>query len=187
MTAEGLEVLLDEDEINAIVRRIAAELSERYDDGVVLVAVLRGSVPFLADLVRAMSIRSVVDFVAITPYKPDTGRVRLLMDITTDIRDRDVVVVEDIVDTGLTTAFMLGELSRRDPRSLEICTFVDRPARRVVPVELAHVGIQIPDEFVIGYGLDHQGRYRNARVLATADTAVLAQDPDAYVQHLYGA
>ena len=187
MTAEGLEVLLEEGEIEAIVRRVAGELSDRYDDGVVLISVLRGSVPFLADLVRSMTIRSVVDFVAITPYKPGTGRVRLLMDITTDIRDREVVVVEDIVDTGLTSAFLMGELSRREPRSLAICTFVDRPARRVVPVDLAHVGIEIPDEFVIGYGLDHQGRYRNARVLATADTAILAQDPDAYVESLYGA
>ncbi len=187
MAAEGLEVLLETEEIDAIVDRVAGEISERYDDGVVLVAVLRGSVPFLADLVRAMSIRSVVDFVAITPYTPGTGRVRFLMDITTDLTDRDVLVVEDIVDTGLTSAFLLGELSRRQPESLSICTFVDRPARRVVPVDLDHVGIQIPDEFVIGYGLDHKGRYRNVRVLATADTAVLERDPDAYVQELYGA
>ncbi len=187
MADDGLEVLLDADEIDAVVARLAGELSARYDDGVVLVAVLRGSVPFLADLVRAMTIHSVVDFVSLTPYAPGTGRVRLLMDVTTDLQDRDVVIVEDIVDTGLTSAFLLGELERRRPRSLTICTFVDRPAQRVVPIELAHVGIEIPDEFVIGYGLDHQGRYRNLRVLATADTSVLADDPDAYVELLYGA
>ncbi len=182
MTTEGLEVILD-----AIVSRLAGELSERHDDGVVLVAVLRGSVPFLADLVRAMTIHSVVDFVALTPYTPGTGRVRLLMDVSTDLADRDVVIVEDIVDTGLTSAFLLGELSRRGPRSLSICTFVDRPARRVVPIDLDHVGVEIPDKFVIGYGLDHQGRYRNLRVLATADTTILGEDPDAYVEALYGA
>lgn len=183
----GLELLLDESEISDTVQRLADELSARHDDGVVLVAVLRGSVPFLADLARAMTINSVVDFVALTSYTPGAGRVRMLMDVTTDLTDRDVVLVEEIVDTGLTSAFLLSELGRRDVRSLSICTLIDRPARRVVPVELDHVGLEIPDQYVIGYGLDHQGRYRNLRVLATADTDVLAEDPDAYVEALYGA
>ena len=185
--APGLELLLDESEISATVQRLADELSERHEDGVVLVAVLRGSVPFLADLARAMSIRSVVDFVALTSYTPGAGRVRMLMDVTTDVTDRDVVLVEEIVDTGLTSAFLQSELGRREPRSLSICTLINRPARRVVPIELDHVGLEIPDRYVIGYGLDHQGRYRNLRVLATADTEVLAEDPDAYVEALYGA
>ena len=184
--APGLELLLDESEVAATVQRLANELSERHEDGVVLVAVLRGSVPFLADLARAMSIRSVVDFVALTSYRHGAGRVRMLMDVTTDLTDRDVVLVEEIVDTGLTSAFLLSELGRRGSRSLSVCTLIDRPARRVVPVELNHVGIEIPDRYVIGYGLDHQGRYRNLRVLATADTDVLAEDPDAYVEALYG-
>ncbi len=183
----GLELLLDESEISDTVQRLADELSAGHDDGVVLVAVLRGSVPFLADLARAMTINSVVDFVALTSYTPGAGRVRMLMDVTTDLTDRDVVLVEEIVDTGLTSAFLLSELGRRDVRSLSICTLIDRPARRVVPVELDHVGLEIPDQYVIGYGLDHQGRYRNLRVLATADTDVLAEDPDAYVEALYGA
>ncbi len=185
--APGLELLLDEPGISATVQRLADELSERHEDGVVLVAVLRGSVPFLADLARAMSIRSVVDFVALTSYTPGAGRVRILMDVTTDLTDRDVVLVEEIVDTGLTSAFLLSELGRRDVRSLSICTLINRPARRVAPVKLDHVGLEIPDRYVIGYGLDHQGRYRNLRVLATADTDVLAKDPDAYVEALYGA
>ena len=185
--AEGLEILLDQDEIEAMVARLARELSERFDDGVVLAAVLRGSVPFLADLVRAMTVRPLVDFLAITPYAPGTGRVRLLKDLDLDITGRDVVIVEDIVDTGLTTAFLRGELSRRSPRSLTICAMVDRPARRVVPVELDHVGLEIPDRFVIGYGLDHEGRYRNLRILAAADPDVLAENPDAYVEALYPA
>ena len=95
--------------------RLAAELSDRYDDGVVMIAVLRGSVPFLADLVRAMTIRTSVDFVALSPYTPGTGRVRLVMDTSTSIEGRDVVIVEDIVDTGLTAAFLQGELGRRSP------------------------------------------------------------------------
>ncbi|MEM9467121.1 MAG: hypoxanthine phosphoribosyltransferase [Actinomycetota bacterium] len=183
----GPDILLDGDGINDVVARLAGDLSDRYDDGVVMIGVLRGSVPFMADLVRAMSIATMVDFVALSPYTPGTGRVRMVMDASINIEDRDVVIVEDIVDTGLTSAFLLGELRRRNPRSVSLCTFVDRPARRVVPVEIDHVGIEIEDRFVIGYGLDYEGRYRNLRVLAVADTGVLDQDPDAYVETLYGA
>ena len=184
---EGLSVLLDADGIDTTVNRLAAEISERYDDGVVLAGVLRGSVMFLADLVRALTIRPIVDFMAITPYAPGTGRVRLLKDLDLDVSGRQVVLVEDIVDTGLTSAFLRGELARRSPSSVAVCAFVDRPARRVVPVDIEHVGIEIPDEFVIGYGLDHQGRYRNLRMLATADLELLDTDPDAYVSTLYPA
>lgn len=187
MSTQTPEILLDQDGIARVVQRLAAELSERYDDGVVLVAVLRGSVLFLADLVRAMTIRTTVDFVALSPYTPNTGRVRLVMDVATSLEGRDVVIIEDIVDTGLTSAFLVGELRRRSPRSVSLCTLVDRPARRVVPVEIDHTGIQIEDRFVIGYGLDFEGRYRNLQVLAAADADVLTADPDAYVEALYGA
>ena len=182
-----LDILLDGDGVDRVVTRLAAELSERFGDGVVMIGVLRGSVPFLADLVRAMSIATTVDFVALSPYRPGTGRVRLVMDASINVEDRDVVIVEDIVDTGLTSAFLLGELRRRSPRSVSLCTLVDRPARRVVPVEIDHVGLEIEDRFVIGYGLDFEGRYRNVRVLAAADLDVLRHDPDAYVEALYGA
>jgi hypoxanthine phosphoribosyltransferase len=179
-------VLLDQDGIQQVVKRLADELSARYDDGLVLVAVLRGSVPFLADLVRAMSIRTTVDFVALSPYAPGTGRVRLVMDAATSVEGRDVVIVEDIVDTGLTAAFLLSELGRRNSKSVSLCTLVDRPARRIVPVDLDFVGLEVEDHFVIGYGLDFDGRYRNLQVLATADPTTLANDPDAYLS-LYGA
>ena len=181
------EILLDRGGIDAIVERLAGELSERHDDGVVMIGVLRGSVPFLADLVRSMTIATMVDFVALSPYTPGTGRVRLVMDASINIEGRDVVIVEDIVDTGLTSAFLLGEFERRAPRSVSLCTLVDRPARRVVPVDIDHIGIEIEDRFVIGYGLDFEGRYRNVRVLAAAEADVLATDPDAYVEALYGA
>ena len=183
----GIEVILDEAGIDDVVARIAAEISAGWNDGVVLAGVLRGSVPFLADVARAMTVRPLIDFLAITPYAPNTGRVRLLKDLDIDIAGREVLIVEDIVDTGLTTAFIHGELARREPSRIGVCALVDRPARRVVPVEIDHLGIQIPDRFVIGYGLDHEGRYRNARVLAAADPAVLDADPDAYVEALYPA
>lgn len=184
--APSADVLLDRDGIRQEVDRLAVELSERFDDGVVMVAVLRGSVPFLADLVRAMSIRTMVDFVALSPYAPGTGRVRLVMDVATSVEGRDVVLVEDIVDTGLTAAFLQAEMARRKPRSVALCTLIDRPARRIVPVELDFVGLEIEDRFVIGYGLDYEGRYRNLQVLAAVDSEVLAGDPDAYLG-LYGA
>ena len=183
---EDPEILLDSDAIDEVVSRLAGELSVRFEDGVILAGVLRGSVPFLADLARAMTVHPVLDFIAITAYSPGSGRVRMLKDLDIDVRDRDVVIVEDIVDTGLTSAFLRAELDRRDPRSVSICTLLDRPARRVVPVDLEHVGLEIPDQFVIGFGLDYEGRYRNLRLVAVADPDVLRDDPDAYVDALYG-
>ena len=180
-------VLLTAAQIDEIVARLAAEMSSRYRDGVVLIGVLRGSVPFLADLVRAMTVPVSVDFIAITPYTPDSGRVRLLKDLDLDIAGRDAVIVEDIVDTGLSTAFLRSELQRRRPRSVAVCTLLDRRIRRVVPVEIDFVGSDVSDSFVIGFGLDHEGRYRNLRLIATADMELLADDPDAYVPVLYGS
>ena len=180
-------VLLTAEQIDETVARLAGEMSARYPDGVVLVGVLRGSVPFLADLVRAMTVRVNVDFLAITPYTPDSGRVRLLMDLDTDIAGRDAVIVEDIVDTGLSTAFLRAELLRRRPRSVAVCTLLDRRVRRVVPVKIDFAGAEVFDDFVIGFGLDHEGRYRNLRLVAAADIEVLAADPDAYVPLLYGS
>ncbi len=179
-------VLLTAEQIDETVARLAAEMSARYPHGALLVGVLRGSVPLLADLVRAMTPPVNVDFLAVTPYTPDSGRVRLLKDLDFDIVGRDVVIVEDIVDTGLSTAFLCNELRRRGPRSVAVCTLLDRRARRVVPVDLAFIGAEVSDDFVIGFGLDHEGRYRNLRLVAAADVDVLAADPDAYVPLLYG-
>ena len=180
-------VLLDVEEIEAIVARLAAAMSARYPEGVVLIGVLRGSVPFLADLARAMTVPVSVDFMAITPYTPGSGRVRLLKDLDLDIAGRDAVIVEDIVDTGLSTAFLRSELERRRPRSVSVCTMLDRRIRRVVPVEIDFAGAEVSDSYVIGFGLDHEGRYRNLRLVAVADVDLLAADPDAYVPVFYGS
>ena len=179
-------LLLSPEQIDETVARLAGEMSARYPGGAVLVGVLRGSVPFLADLVRAMTVPVNVDFLAITPYTPDSGRVRLLKDLDFDIAGRDTVIVEDIVDTGLSTAFLSRELCRRGPRSVAVCTLLDRRARRVVPVDIDFAGVEVSDDFVIGFGLDHEGRYRNLRLVAAADIEVLAADPDAYMAALYG-
>lgn len=179
-------VLLDAEQIDAIVARLAAEMSARYRDGAVLIGVLRGSVPFLADLARAMTVPVCVDFMAITPYTPGAGRVRLLKDLDLDIAGRDAVIVEDIVDTGLSTAFLRSQLERRGPRSVSVCTLLDRRVRRVVPVEIDFAGAEVSDSFVVGFGLDHEGRYRNLKLVAAADMELLAADPDAYVPAFYG-
>lgn len=179
--------LLGPADLRATVARLGAELSEAYDDGVVLVGLLKGGLILLADLVRTMSITPIVDFLAVTPYTEETGRVRIVKDLDMDIAGRDVVLVDGVVDTGLTTTYLLGELEGRSPRSVEVCTLVDKTSRRVVPVSLRFVGIATEEPYVVGYGLDHSERYRNLDVLAPADPAVLAADPDAMLGDLYGA
>lgn len=164
---------------------MAAGISEAHGDGVVLVAVLKGSVPFLADLARALTVRPVFDFMAISSYAPDTGRVRIVKDLDTDIHGRDVVVVEDIVDTGLTLHYLLDQLAGREPRSIEACALLDRTSRRILPVPVRHAAFEIGDDFVIGYGLDFAQRYRNLDRVMVGDVEVLQDDPDAYVAELY--
>ena len=180
-------VLLTAKQIETTIARLAAEMSARYPDGAILIGVLRGSVPFLADLVRAMTVPVSVDFMAITPYTPGSGRVRLLKDLDLDIAGRHAVIVEDIVDTGLSTAFLRSELQRRRPRSVGVCALLDRRVRRVVPVEIDFAGVEVSDSYVIGFGLDHEGRYRNLRLVAVADMELLARDPDVYVPVFYGS
>jgi hypoxanthine phosphoribosyltransferase len=181
------EILIPRPELRRGVRRLAGEVSSTYPDGVVMVAVLKGSLIFLADLVRALTIRPTIDFLAISRYEPDSGRVRLVKDLDTDISGRDVLLVEDIVDTGLSLGFLLGELARREPRSIEVCTLLDKSARRILPTPIAFTGFDVPDVFVLGYGLDFAGRYRNLDVVVAGDLGVLSADPDAYVSQLYGS
>lgn len=179
-------MLITGEELRAGVRRLAQELSEAYDDGVLLVAVLKGSVLFLADLVRSLTILPDVDFLAISSYAEGTGRVRLVKDLDADVAGRHVVLVEDIVDTGLTLTYVLGELARRGPSSLEVCTLLDKAVRRIVPINLRFTGFTVGDEFVLGYGLDFAERYRNLDLVAVADQQVLRADPDAYGPGFYG-
>ena len=174
------------DALQAGVRRLGGRLSADYPDGVLLVAVLKGSVVFLADLIRAMSVPVEVDFLAISSYAPETGRVRIVKDLDSDICGRDVVLVEDIVDTGLTLTYLLGELGRRSPHSLEACALLDKECRRIVPTPVRYVGFEIGDEFVLGYGLDYAERYRNLDMVIGGDLLALRADPDAHVGELFG-
>ena len=171
------------DHVEGLGRRIAAD----HPDGVVLVGVLKGALVFLADLARAIpDIDVTVDFLAISRYAPDSGRVRILMDLELDIEGRDVVLVEDMVDTGLTLAYLLRHLAERKPRRVDVCTLLDRPVRRIVPLEVRYAGEEIGDVFVLGYGLHHADLYRNLPFVVTADRGVVAEHPEAYVEALYG-
>ena len=165
--------------------RLATELSAAYPGGVILVAVLKGSVLFLADLARQLTVPVVVDFMAISSYAPDSGRVRIVKDLETDVFDEDVVLVEDIVDTGLSLTYLLNQLRARKPRSVAACVLLDKAVRRIVPTPLRFRGFAIEDEFVLGYGLDYAGRYRNLDRVVAGDLNRLRADPDAYVQDLY--
>jgi hypoxanthine phosphoribosyltransferase len=177
--------LISAAELQAAVARLGAEVSAAYPDGVVAVGVLKGSVPFLADLVRAITVPVEVDFLAISSYGEGTGRVRIVKDLDIDIHARAALLVEDIVDTGLTLTYILSVLRRRQPASLEVCALLDKTARRIVPPPVRFVGFTIPDEFVLGYGLDFAERYRNLNCVVAGDLKALRADPDAHVGELF--
>ena len=185
MSQAAPQVLFDREQVQAAVARLAEELSATYDDGVVLVAVLKGSVLFLADLVRRMRVHPIVDFMSVSTFGEGGPRVRILKDLDVDVTGRDVVLVEDVVDTGLSLSWLLEELRARGCSSLEVCALVDKPQRRIVPVDVRWIGLTVSEPYVCGYGLDVAERYRNLDVIAVADTSVLAADPDAYVEALY--
>jgi hypoxanthine phosphoribosyltransferase len=187
VTAASPAVLLDRAALGDIVRRLADEITADHPEGVVLVGVLKGAMIFLSDLARAITdIDVTVDFLAISRYAPDSGRVRILKDLDLATAGRDVVLVEDIVDTGLTLAYLLGHLRDLGPRRVEVCTLLDRPVRRIVPLRARYVGAEIPDLWVLGYGLHFADLYRNVPYVVEADRDVVSARPDAYVTELYG-
>jgi hypoxanthine phosphoribosyltransferase len=164
------EILVPEDDLNRRVKEIAEQVSEDYlGKDLVLIGVLKGAVFFLSDLMRHLTVPCEVDFMAVASYGSATkssGVVRILKDLDTVIADRDVLIVEDIVDSGLTLQYLLRNLAGRNPRSLEVCALLIKPERRKVELETRYVGFEIPDRFAIGYGLDHAERYRNLPYVA---------------------
>jgi hypoxanthine phosphoribosyltransferase len=180
-------VLLEPDAVAAHVARLGAEIERDHPDGVVLIGVLKGALIFVADLARAITgVPVEVDFISISRFAPDSGRVKILHDLDSDISGRDVVVVEDMVDTGLTLAYLMGQLQERAPRALSACTLLDRPTRRIVPHDLRYRGLVLDDEFVLGYGLHARDLYRNLPFVAAGDRHLVAETPEAYVEQLYG-
>lgn len=159
-------VLLDQETIQRRVREMALQISRDYadTDDLLLVGVLKGSVMLMVDLARSLQRDVALDFIAISSYGAATttsGVVRMLKDLDTDIGGRNVVIVEDIVDSGLTLAYLRESLRRRNPASLRICALLNKPSRREADVRLDYQGFDIPNEFVVGYGLDFAERYRN--------------------------
>lgn len=180
-------LLLGREDLAEIVERLGAEIAADHPDGVVLIGVLKGALIFLSDLVRSIhGIDVAIDFMAISRFAPDSGRVRILKDVELDLTGRDVVVVEDMVDTGLTATYLFGQLTERGPRRLELCTLLDRPVRRIVPLEVRYRGAEIPDVFALGYGLHLAELYRNLDQVYEADQRTVRADPTAYVEALYG-
>lgn len=172
--------LLDRAALAAATHRVADEIRADFPDGVVLVGVLKGALLFLADLTRALPQLDVrVDFLAISRYAPDSGRVRIVLDVSSDLAGRDVVLVEDLVDTGLTASFLVQYVQGLGARRVELATLLDRPARRILPVAPRYVGATIDDVFVLGGGMHHRDRYRNLPLVLEADRRVLDGDPDA--------
>jgi hypoxanthine phosphoribosyltransferase len=179
-------VLLDADALRSAVRRLGAEIETDHPDGLVLVAVLKGALIFAADLARAITRVPVeIDFMSISRFAPDSGRVKILHDLAADISGRDVVLVEDIVDTGLTLAYLTGQLALREPRTLSTCTLLDRPGRRIVPQALRYRGFELVEQFVLGYGLHVHDLYRNLPIVVAGDRDDVVAAPDCYVGDLY--
>ncbi len=176
--------LLDAGELAAIARRLGGEIKRDYPDGVVIVALLKGSICFLADLVRELPAPCELDFLALSAYGDGRTRVRVVKDLDLEVDGRDVVVVLDIVDTGLTLAYVLRLLALRGARSSAACALLDRRNRRLLPVEIRYVGQVISDEHVIGYGLDLDERYRNLPGLQVADESDLRAEPAAMFARL---
>jgi hypoxanthine phosphoribosyltransferase len=162
-------VLISEEELRCRIAELGARISADYGAGnPLLICVLKGGYMFLADLSRALTIRHGIDFMAISSYGNGTqssGVVRLVKDLDYDITGRHVLIVEDIIDTGHTIAYLLENLRVRQPASLRICTLLSKPSRREVALDIDYIGFEIPNEFVIGYGLDYAENYRNLRFI----------------------
>jgi len=166
MTAKAkFHVLYTREEISAAVEKIAAEIEKDYlGKNPILIGVLKGSFVFLADLVRHLGLPLEIDFIGLSSYGSGTessGKIRLERRLRTQVKGRDVLVVEDIVDTGLTTSFLLEYLQRKKPASLKLCALTDKPSRRVTSVNIDYLGFTVPDKFLVGYGLDMNQKFRN--------------------------
>lgn len=159
------EILIDEDVLNARIAELGSEISDDYrGQDLLLIGVLKGAIFFMADLMRAIEIPCEVDFMAVSSYGAgidSSGVVRILKDLDLSIEGRNVLVVEDIIDSGLTLSYLLRTLEAREPASLDVCALLTKPERRQSDVDCRYIGFEIPNRFVIGYGLDFAERYRN--------------------------
>ena len=177
LEAAVVDVLIEEEALQRRIGELGEEISADYAGrDLLLVGVLKGAVFFMADLMRNLSIPCEIDFMAISSYGEGTdssGVVRILKDLDINIDGRDVLVVEDIIDSGLTLSYLMRNLEAREPASLEICALMTKPDRREIEVPVRYVGFEIPNRFVIGYGLDFGERYRNLPYVGVLDPALI--------------
>ena len=171
------KILLSEEDLKSIVERLGKEISNDYKDkNLVLVSVLKGSVVFMADLMRAITVPCVIDFMSVSSYGSDTrtsGVVKIIKDLDAEVvNGADLLIVEDILDSGVTLEYLMKILSVRNPNSIKICTLLDKPERRKAKVFADYAGAQIPDAFVVGYGLDYDEKYRNLPFVGALKPAV---------------
>jgi hypoxanthine phosphoribosyltransferase len=182
MHADVEEILLSEQQLRQRIAELGAQLAADYAGRTpILVSVLKGSIIFLADLIRSTPIPLSLDLMEVSSYGSGTetsGQVRILKDLSSSIEGRDVVVVEDIIDTGLTLNYLLRYLGERHPSSIRICCLLDKPARRLADIEIAYRGFTIPDRFVVGYGLDYDERYRNLPFVGVLRPSVYSADAE---------
>ena len=162
------------------VADLARELDEVLEPGAVLIGVLKGCLPFMADLIRRISTPIVVDFLALSAFAPDSGRVRLTNDLSVDVEGRQVVLVEGVVDTGFRLDYLRRHIMDHGPSELRICTLFDRVSRRVLPIPIDHVGFATDAAFLVGYGLDHRGEFRNLPGVVEVELADLDQADDEF-------
>src|SRR3954453_18355509 len=180
LVADVGEVLVTEDQIQAKVRELGARLTTDYaGQPLTLVSVLKGSLPFMADLMRAIDLPVRIDLMEVSSYggtaTESSGLVRILKDLSASIADEDVLIVEDIIDTGLTLNYLIRYLRGKGPKTLRICTLLDKPARRLVEIPVEYIGFTIPDQFVVGYGLDYGELYRNLRYVGVLKPEVYSE------------
>lgn len=180
MLADIDRVLIDEDQLQARIVELGEALNEAYsdEDRPLLVCVLKGAFMFLADITRELTMRHEIDFMETSSYGARTkssGVVRILLDLERSIEGRHVVIVEDIVDSGRTLNYVTRNLETRNPASIRVCTLLDKPSRRVMDVPVDFVGFEVPDEFVIGYGLDYDEEYRNLPFIGVLKEEIYAQ------------
>ena len=184
---EQVTVLYTAGDIRDRVRALGEGITREYAGREpVLISVLKGGAMFHADLLRAIDLPASVDFMSISSYgEGSSGVVRIMKDLDRDIGGRDVIVVEDIVDTGLTLTYLLSALRSRGPASVEVCALLDKSVRRITPIEIRYRGFDCPDKFVLGYGLDYDEVYRNLPfIVAVEDMGALSRDPLAFVPFL---
>jgi len=160
-----LRLLFSRDEIDATVKRLADEISKDYEGkSPLLIGILKGSFMFMADLIRYLDFPLEVEFIGLSSYgrgRETSGKIKVVQGLRSSVKGRDVLVIEDIVDTGLTIAFLLDYLRKKKPASLKLCALTDKPSRRKVPVTIDYLGFTVPDKFIVGYGLDWGEKFRN--------------------------